>query len=148
MIKYEDLAPNYKTALIEKMKTTVPFWKLLGMEVVDVKKGWAVVKLPYTDKLAQADGVAHGGAIFSPADAAVAVALLGLIDRDETLLTIEMKINYIKSVKTGDIIAEAKIVHKGGRTAIGDIEVRNSQGDLIAKCLATYMIIKKKQRGT
>ncbi len=142
MPEYEDISPNFKNALIKKMKTTVPFWKLLGMEVVDVKKGWAIVKLPYTDKLAQPDGVAHGGAIFSPADAAVAVALLGLIDKSETLLTIEMKINYIKAIREGDIIAEAKIVHKGGKTAIGDVEVRNSQGDLVAKCLATYMIIK------
>ncbi len=142
MPEYEDISPNFKNALIKKMKTTVPFWKLLGMEVVDVKKGWAIVKLPYADKLAQPDGVAHGGAIFSPADAAVAVALLGLIDKSETLLTIEMKINYIKAIREGDIIAEAKIVHRGSKTAIGDVEVRNSQGDLIAKCLATYMIIK------
>ena len=142
MSEYEDISPNFKNALIKKMKTTVPFWKLLGMEVVDVKKGWAIVKLPYSDKLAQPDGVAHGGAIFSPADAAVAVALLGLIDKSETLLTIEMKINYIKAIREGDIIAEAKIVHRGSKTAIGDVEVRNSQGDLIAKCLATYMIIK------
>jgi len=145
MPEYEDIAPNFRKSLIEKMKVNVPYWKLLGMELVDVKKGWAVVKLPFEKKLTQPDGVAHGGAIFSPADAAVAVALLGLIDRNETLLTIEMKINYIKPISEGDIIAEAKIVHRGGRTAIGDVEVRNSNGDLIAKCLATYMIIKNKK---
>ncbi len=145
MPEYEELAPNFRKSLIEKMKVNVPYWKLLGMELVDVKKGWAVVKLPFEKKLTQPDGVAHGGAIFSPADAAVAVALLGLIDRSETLLTIEMKINYIKPISEGDIIAEAKIVHRGGRTAIGDVEVRNSNGDLVAKCLATYMIIKNKK---
>ncbi|MFH2130315.1 MAG: PaaI family thioesterase [bacterium] len=144
MPEYEDISPNFRNALIQKMKTRVPFWKLLGMEVVDVKKGWAIVKLPYSDKLAQPDGVAHGGAIFSPADAAVAIAMLGLIDKSESLLTIEMKINYIKSVNEGDIIAEAKIVHRGSRTAIGDVDVRNSKGELIAKCLATYMIIKNR----
>ena len=143
MTEYEDIAPNYKKALIDKMKVNVPFWALLGMEVVDVKKGWAQVKLPYAKKLAQPDGVAHGGAIFSPADAAVAVAMLGMIDRDETLLTIEMKINYIKPIKEGEILAEAKIVHRGGRTAIGDVDVMNSDGELIAKCLATYLIIRK-----
>ncbi len=143
MTEYEDISPNYKKALIDKMKVNVPFWALLGMEVVDVKKGWAQVKLPYSKNLAQPDGVAHGGAIFSPADAAVAVAMLGMIDRDETLLTIEMKINYIKPIKEGDILAEARIVHRGGRTAIGDVDVMNSEGDLIAKGLATYLIIRK-----
>lgn len=144
MSEYEEISPNYKKALIDNLKTTVPFWGLLGMELVDVKKGWAVVKLPFTKKLEQNDGIAHGGAIFSPADASVAIALLGMLAKQETLITIEMKINYIKPVKEGDIIAEAKIIHKGGKTAIGDVDVRNSQGELIAKCLATYMIIQKK----
>jgi uncharacterized protein (TIGR00369 family) len=143
MEKYEDISPNFRDALITKMKTDIPFWALLGMEVVDVKKGWGKVRLPFTKKLSQPDGYAHGGAIFSPADAAVAIALLGMIDRSETLLTVEMKINYLKSVKEGDIIAEAKVVHKGKRTALGDVEVRNSEGELVAKGLATYMIIQK-----
>jgi uncharacterized protein (TIGR00369 family) len=143
MEKYEDISPNFRDALINKMKTDIPFWALLGMEVVDVKKGWGKVRLPFTKKLSQPDGYAHGGAIFSPADAAVAIALLGMIDRSETLLTVEMKINYLKSVKEGDIIAEAKVVHKGKRTALGDVEVRNSEGELVAKGLATYMILQK-----
>jgi uncharacterized protein (TIGR00369 family) len=143
MEKYEDISPNFRNALINKMKTDIPFWALLGMEVVDVKKGWGKVRLPFTKKLSQPDGYAHGGAIFSPADAAVAIALLGMIDRSETLLTVEMKINYLKSVKEGDIIAEAKVVHKGKRTALGDVEVRNSEGELVAKGLATYMILQK-----
>jgi len=143
MEKYEDISPNFRKALIDKMKIDIPFWALLGMEVVDVKKGWGKVRLPFTKKLSQPDGYAHGGAIFSPADAAVAIALLGMIDRSETLLTVEMKINYLKSVKEGDIIAEAKVVHKGKRTALGDVEVRNSDGELVAKGLATYMIIQK-----
>lgn len=143
MKEYVELSPNFKKAIIEKMKRTVPFWKLLGMEVLDVKKGWAMVRLPFSEKLTQPDGVAHGGAIFSPADTAVAMALLGLIDRDETLLTIEMKINYIKPVRSGDILAEARIVHRGNKTAIGEVDVRNSKGEMIAKCLATYMITRK-----
>jgi len=143
MTVYEDISPNFKAALIKKMKTDIPFWALLGMEVVDVKKGWAKVRLPFSRKLTQPDGYAHGGAIFSPADASVAIALLGLIDRSETLLTVEMKINYIKAVQDGEIVAEAKIVHKGKKTALGDVEVRNADGELVAKGLATYMIIQK-----
>ncbi len=143
MEDYEDIAPNFRNALINRTKTDVPFWALLGMEIVDVKKGWAKVRLPFAHKLKQPDGHAHGGAVFSPADASVAVALLGMIDRGDTLLTVEMKINYIKPFRDGEIIAEARIVHKGKRTALGDVEVRDAGGDLVAKCLATYMIVPK-----
>ncbi len=143
MMEYEELSPNFRKAIIEKLKHKVPFWKLLGMEVIDVKKGWAVVKLPWDDKLLQPDGVAHGGAIFAPADTAVAMALLGMIERNETMVTVEMKINYIKSLSSGELLAEARIVHRGSRTAIGEVDVRNAEGELLAKCLATFMILQK-----
>lgn len=143
MPDYEDISPNFRKALIDKMKTNVPFWALIGMEVVDVKKGWAKIRLPFSEKLTQPDGIAHGGSVFSTADAAVTVALLGLIDRDETLATIEMKINFLRPFDKGEILAEAKIIYRGGKTAVGDVEVTNSQGELIAKCLATFMIIRR-----
>ena len=151
MTEYEDLAPRFKTTILDWMKTRNPFWSLLGMELVQVKKGWAQVRLPFTDKLTNAVGLVHGGAIFSPADSAVGMALIGLIGRDENISTLEMKINYLRPVKESAIIAEAKIVHKGTQTAIGDVEVRDENDVLIAKGLATYAIFKKdrgKARGS
>lgn len=139
---FEELEPKFKKLLIETMKTKSPYWALLGMEIVDVKKGWAKIRLPFEKKLLQPLGVAHGGAIFSPADSAVAMALVGLVERDEFFTTIEMKINYLIPFREGEITAEAKIIYKGSKTALGDVEVRNSDGDLIAKGLATYMIMK------
>lgn len=139
---FEELEPKFKKFLIETMKTKSPYWALLGMEIVDVKKGWAKVRLPFEKKLLQPLGVVHGGAIFSPADSAVAMALIGLVERNEVFTTIEMKINYLIPFREGEITAEAKIIYKGSKTALGDVEVRNSGGDLIAKGLATYMIMK------
>lgn len=143
MTDYEDLAPKFKASLLAKMRQESPFWELLGLEPADVKKGWAKVRLPFARKLVHPLGRAHGGAIFSAADSAVAMALIGLVDRDETFATVEMKINFLKPFDAGEMTAEAKIVHKGARTALGDVEVRNGEGTLIAKGLATYMILKK-----
>ena len=144
MSEYEDLKPRFKASLLDWMKTNNPFWSLLGMELVDIKKGWAKIRLPFAKKLTNGIGVAHGGAIFSPADSAVGMALIGLTDRDENISTLEMKINYFKPIAEGEIIAEAKIVHKGTMTAIGDVEVRDGNGNLIAKGLTTYAITKKR----
>ena len=143
MTHYEDLAPKFKESLLSRMQEESPYWALLGLEIDDIKKGWAKVKLPFARKLVHPLGIAHGGAIFSAADSAVAMALIGLVERDETFTTVEMKINYIRPFNKGEIIAEAWIIHKGGKTALGDVEVRNSGGTLIAKGLATYMILKK-----
>ena len=143
MSEYEDLDPRFKESLLNWMKTNNPFWSLLGMEIIGIKKGWAKIRLPFTKKLTNGIGVAHGGAIFSPADSAVGMALIGLTERDESISTLEMKINYLKPLSGGEIIAEAKIVHRGTMTAIGDVEVRDGDDNLIAKGLATYAIVKK-----
>ena len=143
MNQFEELSPNFKEALLTKVKKNTPFWSLIDMDLVDVKKGWARVKLPYDKKLDHAYGSAHGAAVFAPADSAVAMALQGLVEKDEVFTTVEMKINYIKPFYKGEIMAEAQIIHKGGNIAIGDVEIRDSKGALIAKALATYMIMKR-----
>jgi uncharacterized protein (TIGR00369 family) len=142
--QFEALPPNFSHALISKSQSVHPFWTLLGMELVDIRKGWAIVKLPFDRKLTQADGIAHGGATFSAADAAVAMALIGLIDRSETMVTLEMKLNYIKPFTGGTLMAEAVIVQKGARTAVGEVDLRTGMGEWIAKGMATYMIIEKR----
>jgi uncharacterized protein (TIGR00369 family) len=146
MSQYEELSPRFRDALIKRAKTKTPFWSLLDMEVVDVKKGWAKTRIPFAQKLANANGVAHGGAIFSAADTAVGIALVGLVSREDLITTMEMKINYVKPFDSGEIIAEAKIIHKGSNTAIGDVEVRDSSGSLVAKAVSTYAIVKKSDK--
>ena len=37
-------------------------------------------------------------------------------------------------------MARAKIIHKGSRTAVGDVEVTNEGGKLVAKVIATDSI--------
>jgi acyl-CoA thioesterase len=143
MTEYEELPVRFKEALLSKTKANSPFWQLLDMDLIDVKKGYAKTKIPYSKKLHNANGVIHGGVIFSAADTAVALALVGLVDRRDVLTTIEMKINYLKPFESGEIIAEAKIIHKGTQTAIGDVDIRDSNGSLVAKAISTYAIIKK-----
>ena len=143
MAQYEELAPRFKAAIMDWMKTKNPFWALLGMELLEIKKGWAIVRLPIEEKLTNAIGLVHGGAIFSAADSAVGMALIGMTNRNENISTLEMKINYMKPVKGRELIAEAKILHRGSQTGIGDVEVRDEEQNLVAKGLATYAIFKK-----
>ena len=141
--QYEDIAPNFKKALIEKAHKNHPFWELLGMKLVDAKKGWAIVRLPFDKKLTQADGISHGGAIFSTADAAVGIALLGMLPKGDSMVTLEMKINYLRPFTEGELLAEAAIIQKGSRTAVAEVDITSSDGKKVAKCIATFVILKK-----
>ena len=97
--------------------------------------------LLFEQELTQPMGVMHGGALASVADSAVAIALWGLVGMDKIFTTIEMKINFIGPVGSGEVIAEGKIIHCGRMTAVGDVVIKDQDDRLVGKCVATYMII-------
>lgn len=142
---YEDYDSTVKNELIAITPEVVQYWKLLGMQLIDIKKGWAKVALPVTEKLKNGFGFVHGGALFSPADAAVGVALLGLVEEHSTITTIEMKINFVKPIREGVIIVEARIIHLGRVTALGEVDISDDVGNMLGKALATYNIARKKR---
>ena len=141
--QFEDIAPNFKKALLAKAHKNHPFWALLGMELVDARKGWAVVRLPFDKKLTQADGIGHGGAIFAASDAAVGMALLGMIPKGDSMVTLEMKINYFRPFTGGELLAEAVVIQKGSRTAVAEVDVTSTDGKKLARCMATFVFLKK-----
>lgn len=117
------------------------YWRLLGMTIVQSQNGEAVVKLEAGQNLTQVFGRVHGGAVASLADAAIGAAHRTYLKPGESQATIEMKVNFLKAAKQGELIAKARIIHKGKKVSFGQAEIRNSEGDLIAFGVATYMII-------
>ncbi len=116
-----------------------PFPALLGVEVENLEYGSACIKLPFRSQLTQGQDYVHGGAITSICDSAVALALATMIDRGEYMLTIELKTNYTAPADD-DVFAEARIIHKGNHTAVGEVDVSKSDGTLVAKSIVTYFL--------
>jgi uncharacterized protein (TIGR00369 family) len=139
--------PHEPSALLEEFllkeaNRKVPFWSTIGIDIVDATSGWARVRVRFSRHLINANGVMHGGAVFSAADVATAVALRSLLAEGERTTTTEFKINFIKPVAESDIIAEATILHRGKHTAVGDVTVTDAAGNLVAKALTTYAITR------
>ncbi len=119
-----------------------PFYRLLGMEVAEMGEGFARLRMPVSQNHHQIYGSAHGGAIGSLADSAVALALITLIGPEEKAITIELKVNFLAPVVEGEVVAEARIVHRGRRIAVGDVEVKADNGKMVAKGIATYLVAR------
>ena len=78
------------------------------------------------------------------ADSAAAWAIFGLDDLKGKPVTVEMKINYLKPVCSGKLVAEARTVHEGSRIFVSDVEVKN-EGNLVAKSLVIYYLLRDKR---
>lgn len=126
-----------KEELQRKMAKDTPYFDHLGIEVVEVGEGYAKLRLGFKDHLTHPFGYLHGGAIASLADSTGINAVLTLLREDEKPLTIEMKINYFLPVKDTAVYAEGRVVHKGKKIAVADVDVRSAGGKLVAKAIVT-----------
>jgi len=117
----------------------VPFAKLLGMELGEIQSGVASIHLTVRDELKQNQGVVHGGAIASLMDTAAAVALLTLIEVHERVTTTDLTIHYLRPITTGRMSATARVVRRGQRVMVLNIEVTNEQGRTIATAVTGYI---------
>lgn len=131
---------SYEKAL-RRAVGSAPYYQLLQITLDQIDVGFARFRMPFRKELTQVYGITHGGAIASLADTSVAFALMTLVKPGERVTTVEFKINYLRSISEGEMFGEARITHKGKRLATADMEVKNEKGNLIAKGLATYMIL-------
>ena len=124
-----------------ELANSSPYYRLLGMELVECRKGFAKFRLPHKEQLLQLAGVVHGGAIASIADSAGAMATIATAENCARVATAEMKLNFIAPASGNELFAEGRIVHCGSTLAVADVEVKDSDGVLVAKALATYILI-------
>jgi uncharacterized protein (TIGR00369 family) len=123
-----------------KLAENTPYYKHLGIEIVEVGVGFATLKLGFKDHLTHPFGHFHGGSIASLADSAGINSVLTTLNDKEKALTLEMKINYLLPVKDADVFAEAKVIHKGKKFAVADVDVKSDDGQLVAKAIVTCAI--------
>ncbi len=91
---------------------SVPFARLLGMELVDIFYGEAVLKLKMRDELRQPQGVLHGGATASLIDTATAFAVITCLGESEKATTIDLTVHYLRPVSGGEIVCTAKVARR------------------------------------
>jgi len=121
-----------------------PFYQLLGMKIEEVRESYARLSIEIDEKHIQLLGTVHGGVMASLADSAAAWAIYGSSDFKGVPVTVEMKINFLKPVKSGRLVAEGRNIHRGSKIFVSDVEVKNCEGDLVAKGLLTYYLVEDK----
>jgi uncharacterized protein (TIGR00369 family) len=127
---------------VKRVANTSPYYLLLGMEITEIREGESRIQMRFKEELTHPYRIVHGGAIASLADSAVAMALVSLVEPKDRITTIEFKINFFVPISKGELKAHAKIIHKGSKTAVGDVDVINEEGKLVAKVIATYSIMR------
>ncbi len=102
----------------------------LGMEVVEVSSGRAVMTMTVREDMVNGHDLCHGGLIFSLADSAFAFAC-----NSHNLNTVAAgaRIEFLRPGRLGDVLtAVAEEVSQGKLTGVYDVLVSNEQDKTVA----------------
>lgn len=125
--------------LIREKFETNHFPRSLGIELDSIEHGRARLSLEVRQQHLQLAGIMHGGAIATLIDTAVAFAIVGASKPGSRFTTIEMKVNYLRPIREGRVVADARLIRDGRRIVVSDCDVYDFEGKLSAKGLLTYM---------
>ena len=99
----------------------------LGMKIVDIGPGRAMLTMTVQPHMVNGQRIAHGGFIFTLADSAFAFACNS---HNEKAVAAQGNITFIKPGKLGDeLMAAAREISRSGRSGIYDVQV--TAGDTV-----------------
>jgi uncharacterized protein (TIGR00369 family) len=117
----------------------VPFAKLLGIELESCEPGIAVLSMKMRDDLKRNGGIAHGGAVATLIDSAMAFAIMPMLAENEHSMTVDLTIHYLRPVSEGSARAIARVVRAGKRVITVSAELFDSNEKLAATAISTYL---------
>ena len=100
-----------------------------GIELLEADNGYAKASMEITAQHLNSSGMCQGGAIFTLADFAFAVACNS---HGKLTLSINSSINFFKSEKQGKLYAEARELFNHSRLSNCEVKITNEKGELIA----------------
>jgi uncharacterized protein (TIGR00369 family) len=118
-----------------------PYFSLLSMEIKDLQWGISLLEVQLEEKHLQPFGMVHGGVIASVVDAAAFWAVFPQVEKGKGLTTVEMKINYLAPAQKGKLLAQGRCIKIGRSLALGEAQVKDAKGILVAHGTATMMVV-------
>lgn len=119
-----------------------PIARLVGFRLVSAAPGRATVEFQAEERHHNPMGTLHGGVLCDVVDFAMGMSYASRLRERESFTTIELKINFLKPVWTGQLLATAKVVKKGRMLGLVQCDIVNEERQLIARAIATCMTLR------
>ncbi len=126
--------------VLDRWISCAPFEKLLGLDIVEAKDGRSYLTMPFMYQLAQGQGMAHGGAIVTLADTAVAMAIKSRLPPDSRFGTISLNAEFLGPVTQGVLTARAEVTPVENRQVQGYAEVTDDDGRPVMRFSAVFKL--------
>jgi acyl-CoA thioesterase len=124
-------APQLARACADAMWADDSASRGLGMRLISIEPGTAVLAMTVTDRMVNGHGICHGGFIFTLADSAFAFACN---THNTRTVAHQCAVTFVASAQLGDdLVARATERHRAGRAGIYDVTVTRAEGAVVAE---------------
>ena len=114
--------------------------QLIGAELISIEPGVVEISLPYRKDLTQQDGYLHAGIITTIADSAAGYAAFSLMPAGSGVLSVEFKVNLLRTAKGERFLARAEVLKPGKTLTVVRADVfaiQEAERTLVATMLGT-----------
>jgi uncharacterized protein (TIGR00369 family) len=120
----------------------VPFLKLLGVRCLSAEMGKGEILLALKPEHTNTWDVAHGGVLLTLMDVAMAVAARSGDPGDRSVVTVEMKNNFMQAAN-GILRVKADTVRRTATMAFCEAKLYNDQGEICCMATGTFQFLKR-----
>ena len=118
---------------------------VLGIEITDIGSDYICGKMPVDERTIQPFGLLHGGASAVLAESLGSIAGGMQVNREtQTVVGVEINCNHLRSARDGWVFGKATPIKIGRKIHVGNIEIKNDDGKLVAVSRLTLAVIDKK----
>ncbi|MGP9020248.1 PaaI family thioesterase [Streptomyces sp. BR1] len=116
-------------------------WVLeLGLGVVEVDAGHAVLRLPWDARLARDGGGLSGQAMMAAADTATVIAISAARGAYGPMTTVQQSTSFLRPVVDADVLIDARVVKLGKRMAFAEIGLMVDD-TVVARASTVYALL-------
>jgi 1,4-dihydroxy-2-naphthoyl-CoA hydrolase len=128
--------------LQERSRNTLIEW--LRIRFTEIGPDFLCATMPVNEHTHQPMGVLHGGASVALAETVGSTAGNLCVDAArEVCLGQEINANHLRPVYTGDVKATARPLHRGSRSQVWQVEIRDAQERLVCVSRLTLAVVAK-----
>jgi uncharacterized protein (TIGR00369 family) len=116
------------------------FPTVIGLQVEEIRRDYARMRVPWRSDLTQPAGVMHGGVIATLIDTVVVPAIGSGYDTMPQMLTLSINVAFLGAVRGEDAVGEGWITQRGNSVVFCDALVRTASGVAAAKGSLVYKV--------
>ncbi|GMT45321.1 MAG: thioesterase [bacterium] len=131
----EELSKMNKGTLMEQ----------IGIEYLEARTGYMKARMPVDERTFQPMRILHGGATLALAETLASIGSALMVDREKfDVKGQHISADHVRSVRSGWVVGEAVIVHRGRSSHIWNVDVKDEEGILIFTCRLTIFVVKRR----